>query len=150
MNKTIQITTLARFCAAFGTLGLQVGSRTDVGKRTQYHTEWYVVRRFLKEGLLAGVFKPPLSVRKVSPPEPDFVLEGSDGKTMALVEITEATDPADQREMTEFERSKQPAMLLGGLGGRFAGGASQPGRVWASDVLDAVARKEAKTICSSS
>jgi hypothetical protein len=150
MNKTIQIATLARFCAAFGTLGLQVGSRTDVGKRTQDDTEWYVVRRFLKEGLLAGVFKPPLSVRKVSPPEPDFVLEGSDGKTMALVEITEATDPADQREMTEFERSKQPAMLLGGLGGRFAGGASQPGRVWASDVLDAVARKEAKTICSSS
>jgi hypothetical protein len=147
MNKTIHIAAFAQFCPAFGTLGLQVGSRTGAGKRTQDDTEWYVVCRFLKEGMLAGVFKPPLSVRKASPPEPDFVLEGSDGKAVALIEITEATDPADQREMTEFEGSKKPAMLLGGLGGRFAGGASQPGRTWASDVLDAIKRKEVKTIC---
>ncbi|MFL5071091.1 MAG: hypothetical protein ACJ8D9_16030, partial [Xanthobacteraceae bacterium] len=33
------------------------------------------------------------------------------------------------------------------LGGRFAGGASRPGRVWALDVLDAINRKAGKAIC---
>jgi hypothetical protein len=39
-------------------------------------------------------------------------------------------------------------MLLGDFGGRFSGGASQPGRAWASDVLDAIKRKGGKAIFS--
>jgi len=63
-----------------------------------------------------------------------------------IVEITEATDPADQREMTESELRKKSKRLPGDFGGRFSGGASQPGKAWASDVLDAIKRKTGKAI----
>jgi hypothetical protein len=62
------------------------------------------------------------------------------------LEITEATDPTDQREMTAFERSGSSRMLLGGFGGRFSDGATQPGWTWASDVIDAIKRKRGKAI----
>jgi hypothetical protein len=148
MSKKVAIPDLAGFYAAFGNLGLKVGPRTGAGRRTQDDKEWYVARHFLKRAIRARLLKPPFAVRKAGPPEPDFVLEFNNGKVMAWMEITEATDPADQREMTEFERSKGSAMLLGEFGGRFADGASQPGRAWASDVLDAMKRKQGKTICS--
>ena len=54
---------------------------------------------------------------------------------VGLVEITEATDESDQREMTAFERSGKRVALLGHSGGRFSRGASRPGLVWASDVV---------------
>jgi hypothetical protein len=150
MNNTIKIPDLARFCSAFGAVGLRVGSRIGADKRTKDDKEWFVVRRFLKEGLLRRIVKPPVSVRKDNPPEPDFVLELGDENIVAFLEITEASDPADQREMTKFEHSKKTAMLLGDFGGRFADGASQPGRAWVSDVLDALGRKSTKVICSPS
>ena len=118
---------LVSFCSAFGSLGLRVGRRTGPGRRTQDDKEWFVVRHFLKAGLFTGIFEAPISVQKRNPPEPDFALELNNGDT-GFFEITEATDPADQREMTVFERSKSPAMLLGDFGGRFSGGASQPGQ----------------------
>jgi hypothetical protein len=105
VNKIIKVTNLASFCGAFGSLGLRVGSRTGAGKRTQDDTEWFVVRHFLKAGLKAGIFEAPISVQKRNPPEPDFALELNDGDT-GFLEITEATDPADQKEMTSFEHSK--------------------------------------------
>src|SRR5450755_2804274 len=135
-NKTLKVPDIAGFCTAFGDLGLAVGPRTGPGRRTQDDEEWFVVRRFLKAASRAGMFVPPFSVQKRNPPDPDFALELGDG-SVAFLEITEATDPTDQREMTALERSKMPAMLLGDFGGRFSRGASQPGRTWASDVLDA-------------
>jgi hypothetical protein len=126
---------------------LEGGSRTGAGKRTQDDTEWFVVRHFLRAGLQAGLFEAPISVQKRNPPEPDFALEFNDVDT-GFLEITEATDPADQKEMTASEYSKKPAMLLGDFGGRFSGGASQPGRAWASDALDAIKRKGGKGIFS--
>jgi hypothetical protein len=65
---------------------------------------------------------------------------------VGLVEITEATDESDQREMTAFERSGKRVALLGHSGGRFSRGASRPGLVWASDVVTAIKRKEGKVI----
>ena len=41
------------------------------------------------------------------------------------IEVTEATDPRDQQEMTEFERTGATA-TLGTFGGRFKHGAANP------------------------
>ena len=134
---------------AFGTLGLHVGSRTDSDRRTQDGKEWWVVRRFLKAALLANVLPTPLAIWKEQPPMPDFGAEFGDAQSPAFIEITEATHPDDQREMTELlERSGKSAMLLGELGGRFSGGASEPEYVWASDIVDAMKRKAGKSIYS--
>lgn len=149
MNKAINVPDPAGFCAAFGDVGLKVGPRTGENKRTQDDKEWYVVRRFLREGMLRRVFKTPFSIEKAHPPKPDFALDFNDGNATAFLEITEATRPADQREMTEIGRSNQ-ATLLGEFGGRFSDGASQPGLAWASDVVDAIERKVGKAIYSPS
>lgn len=146
LNTTIRIPGVASFCTAFDRVGLNVGPRTGSHKRTQEDKEWFVVRHFLKAALRERIFLTPLLVQKCNPPEPDFALMSGDGNLLAYVEITEATQPADQREMTEFERSKKSAMLLGDFGGRFSRGAGQPRKAWASDILDAIKRKRDKTI----
>jgi hypothetical protein len=140
----VNVPDFAGFCAAFGALGSSVGPRTGVDKRTQDEKEWFVVRRFLKIALRDGFLKAPISIQKQNPPLPDFGLQIGDA--IAHLEITEATDPADQREMTVFEQSGNSSMLLGTFGGRFSDGASQPGRAWASDVMDAIDRKSGKAI----
>jgi hypothetical protein len=135
---------------AFGLVGLRGGPRTGPSKRTKDDMEWYVVRRFLKEAISKGIFVPPISVRKGCPPDPDFVVVGADSnEIIALIEITEATDKSDQREMTETALSGQPT-LLGAFGGRFSGGAANPKWAWAKDVIDAIERKEGKAIFSGS
>jgi hypothetical protein len=48
--------------------------------------------------------------------------------------------------MTLFQRSGKTTSLLGEFGGRFSGGASHPEITWASDIIDAVRRKDGKTI----
>jgi hypothetical protein len=112
--------------------------------------EWYVVRRFLRETISTGIFVPPIFLRKGCPPDPDFVVVGADGKeVVALIEITQAADKSDQKEMTEIELSGQPT-LLGTFGGRFAGGAANPKWAWAKDVIDAIERKRGKAIFSPS
>jgi hypothetical protein len=141
---TVNVLDFAGFCAAFGALGSSVGPRTGGDKRTKDEKEWFVVRRFLKIALRDGFLKAPISIQKQDPPLPDFGLQIGDA--IAHLEITEATDPADQREMTVFEQSGNSAMLLGTFGGRFSDGASQPGRAWASDVMDAIERKGGKAI----
>ena|SRR5579872_3773121 len=144
MTETVNVPDLAGLCAAFGPLGSSVGSRTGGGKRTQDDKEWFVVRRFLEVALREGILSAPILIQKQNPPLPDFGLQF--GEAIAHLEITEATDPADQREMTAFERSGKSMMLLGEFGGRFSDGASQPGRAWASDVIDAINRKCGKAI----
>jgi hypothetical protein len=131
---------------AFGSIGLTVGSRIGVHKRTKDDMEWYVVRRFLRETISTGIFEFPIYVRKGCPPDPDFVVVGADAKEpIALIEITEATVKSDQKEMTEIELSGQPT-LLGTFGGRFSEGAANPKWAWATDVIDAIERKRGKVI----
>jgi hypothetical protein len=141
----IEVSDIGNFDAAFGDVGLKVGPRTGEAKRTQAEKEWYVVRRFLASGLHAGLFNAPFAVERLDPPAPDFGLRFRDGSAAGFIEVTEATHPDDQREMTEMERSGEAA-LLGEHGGRFADGASQPGWEWASDILDAIRRKQKKAI----
>jgi hypothetical protein len=140
-----EVRDIGSFDAAFGDLGLEVGPRTGATKRTQADKEWYVVRRFLASGLRAGLFTAPFTVERLDPPAPDFGLRSPNCSVNGFIEITEATHPDDQREMTETEYSGK-ATLLGEHGGRFADGASQPGWEWASDILDAIRRKQRKAI----
>jgi hypothetical protein len=135
------------FDAAFGLVGLKVGSRTGPKKRTSEQKEWYVVRRFLKEAISGQLFACPFVIRHGVPPEePDFVLKNEGNRT--LIEITEATDEADQREMKCIEVSDQLAILNGELGGRFKGGAIGNAYevAWAEDVINAIERKVSKSI----
>jgi hypothetical protein len=143
----VEVPNLTSFDAAFRNVGMRVGPRTGAERRTQGDKEWYVVRRFLKAALHSCIFATPLSVQKLAPPAPDFGLQFRN--TAGFIEVTEATHPDDQREMTQSERSDTPH-LLGDFGGRFADGASQPGWLWTSDILDAVKRKKGKTIYSRS
>jgi hypothetical protein len=145
VRTMVDIRDLASFDAAFGELGLKVGPRTGAARRTQADKEWYVVRRFLNAALRVRVFIAPVTVEKLDPPAPDFGLRVGSAPVSGFIEITEATHPDDQREMTEIEHSDKP-VLLGEFGGRFADGASQPGWAWASDILDAVERKKGKAV----
>jgi hypothetical protein len=148
MMNRVEIVQLSEFEAAFGELGANVGPRTGANKRSQDAKEWFVLRRFMAAALKANVFDLPIMITKVQPPEPDFAATYGPAHKPALIEITEATHPDDQREMTEFEKSGEGLMLLGAFGGRFAGGASQPKLAWASDICDAICRKGDKSICS--
>lgn len=144
----VTIRTLDDFVFAERTVGLPVGPR---GLRTKEKQEWYVLLKLLRQAIPAGVFQLPVDIRCGNAdallPEPDFVMShaGTDD-VVAILEITEATDEADQREMTLFQRSGKTASLLGEFGGRFSDGASHPEIVWASDIIDAVRRKDGKTI----
>jgi hypothetical protein len=143
MMPPIKMTSLEEFDLAFGELGTAVGPRTGRNKRSHDDKEWYVVRRFLKDAIAKGLFHAPLSINKGHPPDPDFVVDHKRG--CALIEITEATDAADQREMTLSESHSRP-ILLGELGGRFHGGAVEPGHLWASDIVEAIERKTEKSV----
>jgi hypothetical protein len=130
-------------------VGLPVGPRTGAGKRTKIKKEWYVLLEFLRKAIPAGVFELPIVIRSGRPleDEPDFILtRGATDEVIGLVEITEATDESDQREMALSECSEEQATLLGQFGGRFADGASNSGLVWASDIVDAIKRKDGKSI----
>ena len=148
MGLHIQILSLGDIVTATELVGSPVGPRTGPNRRTKEKKEWYVALGFLKNAISAQIFVLPIAVRNGCPPEePDFVVMRRGTKDpIALVEITEATDEADQREMTTSELSEEPATLIGEFGGRFAGGASRPGLVWASDIADAIKRKECKVI----
>jgi len=141
----ITITDIQKFEEEFGTLGLKVNPRTGANKRTQDDKEWYVIRVFLKCALMNGRFQLPLKVCKQSPPAPDFMLSHRSGAV--VIEITEATSEADQRDMTLSERRNEPS-LLGSDGGRFPGGivGDQAERVFAADVLRAILRKRSKSV----
>jgi hypothetical protein len=136
---------LERVTASVG----QVGPRTGPGKRSTEQMEWYVLRQFLEKAIPATIFKLPIAGRNGCPPdEPDFVLmRPGTADVIALVEITKATDKADQREMKEFERSGKRMALLGHSGGRLP---PRPELAWASDIIDAIKRKEPKVIFKSS
>jgi hypothetical protein len=144
VTKNIRIDRFDLFDASFGALGLKVGPRTGPEKRTQDDKEWYVARKFLKEAIRAKRLHVPLSIEKAHPPKPDFVIRGN--CCDALLEITEASDESDQREMTKMEAGDEEAILLGTYGGRFRDGASEPGHAWASDVANAIERKAKKAI----
>jgi hypothetical protein len=146
--STVRITRHEDFETAFGSFGVKVGSRVGPDKRTQDEEEWFVLRRFMARTLGTEIFGFPVVFEKVQPPRPDFAVRYGEEDKSALIEITEATHPDDQREMTKFAQTNKSASLLGEFGGRFVEGASQPKFAWASDILDAIARKQKKSICS--
>ncbi len=126
---------------AFGELGIRVGPRKGASARTHDEKEWWCFRRYLFT--LAGIGQVffPISVRKSE--SPDFRCEF--GPRQIGVEVTEATDQRDQRELTRIAQQEKP-VLLGSLGGRFPNGAGgdAPERAWRADILKAVAVKVKK------
>jgi hypothetical protein len=128
-------------------VGLPVGPRKG---RSKTKKEWYVLLAFLKGAIPSGMFDLPITVRNGSPPEePDFVITRDD-VVVDLLEVTEATDEADQQGMTAFEASGKSAALVGEFGGRFADGVSRPGLAWAEDVIESIKRKSGKAIYKTS
>jgi hypothetical protein len=143
--QTVEIYSLEDLDLAAASVGLPVGPRTGPVKRTKEKKEWYVLLGFLKAAIPAGMIELPIVIRNGQPPnEPDFVAARGD-LTIGLFEVTEATDETDQQEMTASERS-DTASMPGDFGGRFADGASQPGLVWAADIVEAIRRKSGKVI----
>lgn len=126
---------------AFGELGIRVGPRIGANARTQNEKEWWCFRRYLFT--LAGIGQVvfPISVTKAE--SPDFRCEF--GPCQIGVEVTEATDPRDQRELTRIDQ-QEGLVLRGSLGGRFPNGAGgdAPERAWREDILKAVASKVKK------
>src|SRR4029077_11354535 len=68
------------------------------------------------------------------------------GSQVGLFEATEATVPADQKEMTARELSPKTHTMPGEFGARFKGGAGNPGIAWATDIVTAIGRKSGKVI----
>jgi hypothetical protein len=142
-TQSFEVRTLGDLDRVAEAVGLPVGPRKG---RSKAKKEWYVLLGFMKEAIPSGMFELPITVRYGIPPnEPDFVVARGD-TTVGLVEVTEATDEADQKGMTAFERSEKSAALVGEFGGRFADGASRPGLAWAADIVDAIRRKDGKAI----
>lgn len=106
--------------------------------------EIYLLRRFLFTLANSDKLVYPLEINNSE--SPDFLCKERDQRYG--IEVTEATHPSDQREMTEFDRNRQP-MLLGTYGGRFQGGAdgNDPERFLTDDVIDAIKRKAQKIRC---
>ena len=134
---------------AFGDRGLDLSHFPTRTARKRANNgleeELYVLRRYLFTLDAAGLLPYPLRISKSE--TPDFA--GNARGNALGIEITEATSPADQREMTISERSGQPA-LLGTHGGRYKGGIQdgappergrRADRDLTSDVLRAIRRK---------
>ena len=146
MKDKFEIKCLEDLDSAAQTVGLPVGPRTGPNKRTKEKKEWYVLLRFLTATIPCGIVELPFVVRNGRPPtEPDFVVTLS-GLELDLFEITEATEKCDQKEMTARERSEKTHTMPGEFGGRFKGGAGNPGTAWAKDIVRAITRKRGKVI----
>jgi hypothetical protein len=131
---TVGIAAPADLAEALGELGTHVGPRVGHSARTQEEKEWWCFRRYILTLAEAGQIAFPISIMKSE--RPDFRCQF--GPRFIGVEITEATHPRDQRELTLID--KQDAMVLrGSLGGRFPNGAGGvgPERTWLADVLRA-------------
>jgi len=121
-----------------------VGPRSGTGRRTQDAKELWALRRALRCALKKRLVRAPFSVLRVPASQPfattDFVLINP--TSTVFVEITEATSPLDQREMSITDQDAQ-ATMLGTHGGRGARGfvGDEPERLVAEDIETAVRRK---------
>ena len=137
----IEIIELDDLALAFGQAGTNVGPRLGTNARTQEQKEWWCLRRYIFTLSAAGQIAFPISI--VKDERPDFRCEF--GPRSIGIEVTEATDPTDQRELTIIDE-QDAVVLQGTFGGRFANGAGgdAPERAWQDDILKAVASKVTK------
>ena len=124
-------------------LGRKVGPRKGSDSRTQEQKEWWCLRRHIFTLCAADQIKFPVSITKGE--RPDFRCKF--GTRAVGIEVTEATHPSDQRELTRIDMQDGVA-LQGTLGGRFpdGGGGDAPVRAWQDDVLKAVFSKVKKVL----
>ena len=109
--------------------------------RTKEQKELYCLRRYLFSMARASRLSFPLRVAKSE--APDFIVSGA--KDFGI-EVTEATDEADQREWTRAAQLGRSSWLNGDLGGRGRDGfvGQEPERLWSQYVLTAVLKKASK------
>ncbi|MEE9588228.1 MAG: hypothetical protein V3V97_09425 [Hyphomicrobiaceae bacterium] len=105
--------------------------------------EIFLLRRYLLTLSAYDRLAFPMTMSKDE--SPDFIC-CCNGVTFGI-EVTEATCPTDQRDMT-LRQEKKGAHLIGALDGRFGGGAygTEPERACVDDVLTAVRRKVRKIV----
>jgi transglutaminase-like putative cysteine protease len=127
--------------AQFGTVGLSAGPRTGPNRRSTHSTEAYLARRLLEWLARRARLEFPVSVEHCD--SPDFLI--TEGNLEYGLEVTEACAPEDGREMAAFEFESAP-MLLGGIGGRGAGGhfGDEPERQVVADIRKQISRKSQK------
>jgi hypothetical protein len=146
MDATVSVTKIYipepdKLDEAFGAMGTWVGPRTGLNPRTQESKELWCLRRYIFTLCSVSQLRFPICIEKSE--SPDF--RCSFGPDKLGIEVTEATDPRDQEEMTIFEREGIIA-LRGSRGGRFPRGAAgdAPEREWWGDVQKAVGSKVTK------
>ncbi len=103
----------ASFDDDLGTLGAWVGPRTGHDRRDKGQKEDYVLRRFLVALKRSNRLRFPLKIEATrdEPNQPDFTIAWPDGFTMG-VEVTEATTPEWQAELTRSEEREARGPLL--------------------------------------
>ena len=143
MKHKFEIKCLEDLCRVAQIVGLPVGPRIG---RSKEKKEWHNLISFLKATIPFGIVELPFIVGNGCPPhEPDFVMTRGRSQ-VGLFEATEATDEDDQKEMTARERSGKAHTMPGEFGGRFKGGAGNPGITWATDIVRAIRHKSGKAI----
>jgi hypothetical protein len=131
--------------ASFADRGLDLSQFETRTERHRYNNgleeEIYLLRRYLFTLEDAGLLNYPITLKKAE--SPDF--QGSMNGATYGIEVTEATSPADQREMTLAETHDGPTPR-GSYGGRYKSGSFgfQDERDLAADVIKALRRKRAK------
>ena len=147
-NFTIEASDRKSLAEGFGSRGLDLThfeTRADRHKvNNGLEEELYILRRYLFSLESAGMLEYPVRISKSE--TPDFL--GSIGLASIGLEVTEASAPQDQREMTLSEQTEGPH-LLGTHGGRYLDGIRYdgnprgrlPDRDMTADVLRAVRRK---------
>jgi hypothetical protein len=101
MTLSIEIGGLADLEHVFGILGRTVGPRTGPETRTHDRKEWWCLRRYIFTLSAAGQLEFPISITKGE--RPDF--RCGFGPRSVGIEVSETTDPQDQKGMTKFEQS---------------------------------------------
>jgi hypothetical protein len=130
----LEIATRADLPEAFGKLGVAVGGRTGLNRRTKAEREWWCLRRYIFTLSAARQIEFPIQIEKSE--RPDFRCQFPTGRVG--VEVTTATTKEDEDAMDRREMSGKPA-LVGAHGGRQVHG--NPEVAWRRDVLEAVKSK---------
>lgn len=109
--------------------------------RTKDHREGFTIRRYLLALAEVGLLDFPVSL--TAGETPDFILHQPKSQP-AGIEITELTDPLDQREMTIAQRRELPYYEIGAFGGRGSSDLSGDGpqRLWCEYAQAAIDRKK--------
>ena len=112
--------------------------------RSKADKESYCLRKYLLALHTRGAIGYPVKIR--SSETPDFIVEyGASG--LFGIEVTDATDPSDQREMTLAARSNEKMYFEGQFGGHGPFVGDRPEELWKGYLRGAITRKSKLRYC---